>query len=622
MSETDPFVDGCLAIAEERDPARMAALAARIAAEVLGAPRAAVRLADGAAAVGFAEPPPSPAAVEGALVAPIGDGGWLCADGKPGGFDAADERRLRALAAQVAVASDRARLAREARATQSLYRTLVEQLPAVTYYRELDAPGSPWFVSPQIEALLGFPHAELMADPNAWQKHLHPDDRERVLAEQRSYRPADARQPLRAEYRMVRSDGRVVWVQNFALAVRDDEGRPRFVMGLLFDVTDMRRAEEQLRHAQKMDAVGRLAGGIAHDFNNLLSVILCSCMLALDELPEGRLRDDLREVVKAGELARDLTRQLLAFSRQQVLQPTVLDLGRVVTGMESMLRRLLGEDVALVLEVAPRLAPVRADRSQIEQVLLNLAVNARDAMPDGGTLTVAVSNAEADATAREQLGLAAGTHVVLSVRDTGVGMDRATLARVFEPFFTTKGKGRGTGLGLSTVLGIVQQSGGAVAAESEPGRGAVFRVYLPETHAAASSTARQAVPPSLRGSETVLLAEDDEQVRRLVRGILERYGYQVIAAANGAEAVQAAEAHAGPIHLLLTDVIMPGMNGRALAERMARARPEARIVFMSGYTDDAVLRDGELDFPATIVQKPVTPNELGRVLRAVLDEKR
>jgi PAS domain S-box-containing protein len=382
------------------------------------------------------------------------------------------------------------------------------------------------------------------------------------------------------------------------------------------------RTEEQLRQAQKMEAIGQLAGGIAHDFNNLLSVVLTYSEVLLQRLPpQDPVRMPIDEIHRAGRRAADLTRQLLAFSRQQVLQPRTLDLGEVLSGMELMLSRLLGEDIDLTIRVAPDLYQVKADPSQIEQVIMNLVVNARDAMPVGGSLAIDASNLEDQERPGERPSLTSVSHVKLSVRDSGVGMDKATVARIFEPFFTTKAKGKGTGLGLSTVFGIVKQSGGSIMAHSEPGKGTTFEVLLPATiDVARADTPPVAAPPTeLRGSETILLVEDDEQVRALAAQVLRARGYCLIESGRPSEALALVAAHRGPLHLLLTDVVMPEMGGRALAELLVARQPSLRVLFMSGYTDDAIVHHGVLESGVTFVQKPLTPESLARGVREVLD---
>ncbi|HJQ31476.1 MAG TPA: response regulator [Pyrinomonadaceae bacterium] len=389
------------------------------------------------------------------------------------------------------------------------------------------------------------------------------------------------------------------------------------------DMTERKRLEEQLRQAQKMEAVGRLAGGVAHDFNNLLTVINgYSDLLAKRLRAEDPLRLNVEEIRKAGERAASLTRQLLAFSRKQVLQPKVIDLNEVVRETEKMLRCLIGEDIELRASLGPWLGSVKADPGQMEQVLMNLAVNARDAMPRGGKLTISTENVYLDEEyAAHHVTVAPGRYVILAVSDTGTGMDEQTKARIFEPFFTTKVAGKGTGLGLSTVYGIVKQSGGYVWVYSEVGRGTTFKIYLPRVDEGAQGYRQSPAPAQaqeLRGTEAVLLAEDDELVRNMTRIILSDHGYKVQAAANGAAALSIFERTEGPIHLLLTDVVMPGISGRELADRLTRLRPEMKVLFMSGYTEDAIVHHGVLDEGVNFIQKPFTPDDLARKVREVL----
>jgi two-component system cell cycle sensor histidine kinase/response regulator CckA len=382
----------------------------------------------------------------------------------------------------------------------------------------------------------------------------------------------------------------------------------------------LRDAESQLRHAQKMEAVGRLAGGIAHDFNNLLSVVLTYSEMLEADLEPGQMRDDIGEIRKAGERAAALTRQLLLFSRQQVLQPVPLDLGATTRGMEKLLQRLLGEDVELVIRTAPSLGTVRADPSSIEQVLMNLAVNSRDAMPQGGTLTIEAENVELDpAFAALHVGAEPGSYVMVAVTDTGVGMDPQTKSRIFEPFFTTKDAGRGTGLGLSTVFGIAQQSDGHIWVYSEPGHGTTFKLYLPRIDAVPVAVGEHAASTEPTGTETILLVEDEDPVRAAAREILQRHGYTVLVARDGIEALAVAEAHPQPIQLLLTDVVMPRLGGPELATRLLPRRPGLRLLCMSGYTDDTVVRHGVLAAEIPYLQKPFTPAGLARRVREVLD---
>jgi two-component system cell cycle sensor histidine kinase/response regulator CckA len=384
------------------------------------------------------------------------------------------------------------------------------------------------------------------------------------------------------------------------------------------------RSEEQLRQAQKMEAMGSLAGGVAHDFNNLLSIVLSYSELCAEGPNVGeQMREDLQQITEAGLRAAGLTRQLLAFSHQQVLEPVVLDLNDVFAKVEQMLRRLIGEDVELVSRPGNDLRRIKADRGQVEQVIMNLVVNARDAMPRGGKLTVTTSDVTLDETyASEHVGVKPGVHVLLTVSDTGTGMDRATLARIFEPFFTTKELGKGTGLGLATVFGIVRQSGGSICVDSQLGVGTTFEVYFPMVEGALGP-ARSDVPVldriSLFGTETVLLVEDDERVRSLVRAILLKFGYVVLEAQSAGDAFLLSEQHQGVIELLLTDVVMPRMSGRQLADRLVLERPEMKVLYMSGYTNDAVVRHGVSNSTIAFIQKPITPEPLMRKIREVLD---
>ena len=419
-----------------------------------------------------------------------------------------------------------------------------------------------------------------------------------------------------------KKDGTTVTVNLFGAPLRDAAGRVTGVLGLMEDVTGVKRLEQQFFQAQKMEAVGRLAGGVAHDFNNLLTAILGSTDLLLETLPPDHPgREDALETRKAALRAADLTRQLLAFSRQQVLAPRVLSLNDVVSEMHKMLHRLIGEDVELRTVLGENLGAARADPGQIEQVVVNLAVNARDAMPNGGRLTIETANVDLDdGYAAEHTVVVPGRYVMLAVSDTGMGMDAATKARVFEPFFTTKPKGKGTGLGLATVYGIVKQSGGYVWVYSEPGQGTSLKIYLPRVDAPveASSPAHPATG-SLAGSETVLVVEDQEEVRRLTRRILEGRGYRVLVAASGPEALRLAEHQAGGIDLLVTDVVMPGMSGRELGLLLGPARPRMKVLYVSGYTDESIVHHGVLEPGVAFMQKPFSAEGLARKVREVLD---
>jgi PAS domain S-box-containing protein len=419
-----------------------------------------------------------------------------------------------------------------------------------------------------------------------------------------------------------RKDGINTALRVSGRAVCDGDKKTAFEL-FIEDVTERRALEQQLRQSQKMEAVGRLAGGIAHDFNNLLMVISGYSEFLLDRLgPDPALRGPAQEIASASQRASSLTRQLLAFSRKQMLAPKILDLNGVVTENLKMLTRVIGEDIDLVMVPASSLGAVRADAGQIDQVIMNLAVNARDAMPSGGKLTIETSNVSLDEEyARFHAPLQAGEYVMLSISDTGLGMDSETQSHIFEPFFTTKGP-KGTGLGLSTVYGIVKQSGGYIWVYSEPGKGSTFKIYLPRV-AERVEPAQVVVPEepafTAPGTETILLAEDEANLRYLARQFLEKQGYRVIEAADGAIAMQIAVAHEGIIHLLLTDVIMPGMNGRELAQRISEIRPNTKVLYMSGYTENVIGHNGTLDADVRLLQKPFTLRDLKSKVREVLD---
>jgi two-component system cell cycle sensor histidine kinase/response regulator CckA len=424
------------------------------------------------------------------------------------------------------------------------------------------------------------------------------------------------------ERRYRRRDGTFVWTRVNMSVHRDSVGRAQYFISVIEDITERRALEAQIRQTSKMDAVGRLASGVAHDFNNLMSVVLSYSELLAADLKDGDpMRADLDEIRAAGQRAVELTRQLLAFSRQQVLQPQVVDLNEIVGTMEKMLRRLIGEDVELFVASASTNGKVMVDPGQMEQVIMNLAVNARDAMPGGGSLTIATEEVELNEVyAAEHIGVKPGPHLMLAVTDSGTGMDKATQARMFEPFFTTKEAGKGTGLGLATVFGIVRQSGGTMSVDSEPGRGTTFKLYFPRADrvAVVRSSSRPPDGRHLRGAETVLLVEDEECVRTLARTILTKYGYRVLEAPGGHEALLLCDQYRAPIDLLLTDMVMPRMNGRQLAERLLSLRPELKVLYMSGYTDDAVVRHGIEDATIAFIQKPITPETLARKVRETL----
>ena len=425
--------------------------------------------------------------------------------------------------------------------------------------------------------------------------------------------------PYEVDYR--RANGEVFTGEGVGSPIRDSKGKAVGMLVLVRDITERHKLEAQLQQAQKMESVGRLAGGVAHDFNNLLSIILGYGEILLKEQPHS---DALEQIVQAGLRAKDLTRQLLAFSRKQVLEMHPVDVNKVVTGFERLLRRMIGEDITLKLALSSEACQVVADTGQLEQVFMNLAVNARDAMPDGGTLTIETAVTELDATyIGNKPDFTPGLYVIISVSDSGCGMDKETLARIFEPFFSTKGQEKGTGLGLATSYGIIKQHGGSIWAYSELGEGTTFKIYLPVCRENIVSPRKDAATPvNLQGSETILLAEDDEQVRMLAVTILRQQGYTVLSADSGAAALTALNGHAGPLDLLLTDVVMPGMNGRELCDQISARFPQITVLYMSGYTNDVIAQRGVLEEGTHFIQKPFSMQTLAAKVRTVLDEKK
>ncbi len=523
------------------------------------------------------------------------------------------KRLLPAIARELREAQGRA----ARRASDARLATLVEYAP-VGICRSTPA-GRFLSVNAALVRILGYDSAtEVLQLDMAHDVYADPAERQRLV--DRHAHTDREYDDIEATWK--RKDGSLLNVQLSGRAVRNAARQIEYYEAFVRDVTEQRRLQQQLVQAQKMEAVGRLAGGIAHDFNNLLTAILGSADLALDSLTAGvPEREEIEEIRKAALRAADLTRQLLAFSRQQVIAPTVLNPNDVVATVDKLLRRLLGEDVELRVVLASDLAAVKVDPSQLEQVVLNLAVNARDAMPNGGKLTIETQNVELNQEyVRGHLSAQPGSYVMLAVSDTGVGMDAATQARIFEPFFTTKEKGKGTGLGLATVYGIVKQSGGWIWVYSEPGHGTTFKVYFPRVAEVAAPAAPTPAPPaSVRGSETVLLVEDEEMILKLVHKVLQANGYTVLVAASGGDAERVAGQHDGPIHLLMTDVVLPGLNGREVARRLEATRPGIRVLYLSGYTDDAIVHHGVLEPGVAFLQKPFSPTVLGRKVREVLD---
>jgi len=522
------------------------------------------------------------------------------------------KRLLPAIERELREAQARATL----RATEASFATLVEHAP-VGIYRS-SPEGRFLSANAAVVRMLGYESAaDVLGLDMARDVYADAAERQR-LVERDTY---SDRQYDSVEATWKRRDGRLLTVQLSVRAVRNRAGQVEYYETFVRDVTDQRRLQQQVLQSQKMEAVGRLAGGIAHDFNNLLTVITSYSDLLLEDLAPGDAkRDDLEQVRKAADGAAALTRQLLAFSRQQAVEPRVVSLNTVVEGLHKILRRVIGEDIELTTTLAPDLGAVRADVGQLEQVLMNLAVNARDAMPSGGRLTVETANVEHDPDyARDREAAAVRQFAMLAVSDTGCGMDEATKARIFEPFFTTKEPGKGTGLGLATVYGIVKQAGGFIWVYSEPGQGTSFKIYLPEVDATAERTTAVAGARAPRGTETVLLVEDAAAVRAVTKQVLERQGYVVLEAPDGEAALRLAQQHRGPIHLLLTDVVMPRVSGRELAERLTQVRPDMRVLYASGYTDDSVVRHGILELGTAYLQKPFSPESLARKVRDVLD---
>jgi two-component system, cell cycle sensor histidine kinase and response regulator CckA len=482
----------------------------------------------------------------------------------------------------------------------------------------VDGEGHRLYNSPAYEKILGYTAEELLST-SAFEQ-VHPDDR--PLIEQAAHAAATVGTAGHVEFRMRHKNGAWRTLESVSSAIMRPDGKADKIVVVSRDITDRKRLEDQFRQAQKMEAIGRLSGGVAHDFNNVLGVIIGYAEVLQENTgisdPD---RSCIEEILRASKRAASLIRQLLAFSRQQVLELKVLDLNQVIVNTEKMLRRLIGEDIRLSTHLENGLGHVRADEGQMEQVILNLAINARDAMPDGGELTISTTTvqiSEAD-TRRYSYPFAAGKYALLTVTDAGIGMDSATQARIFEPFFTTKEKGKGTGLGLSTVYGVVKQSGGYIEVASEPGCGASFKIHLPiVTEPIAEAQRRAGVLQSLNGSETILLVEDETALRVLTRNVLERFGYKVLEASDGIEACQVARKESVDLDLLLTDIVMPGMNGLDLAQCLATDHPDMRILYMSGYTGQGI-GQGILPAGSNFIAKPFSNENLASKVREVLE---
>ena len=524
-----------------------------------------------------------------------------------------DEGRLLGSVGVLTDITERKRAEEALRKSEERYRQIVETAHEGVWV--IDASAITTYVNHRMAELLGLSVEEMPG------RSLYEFVDEEAKAEEREQlRQRSSGVPGQLEFRFRRPDGAPLWTLLSASPMFDESGTFVGSLAMVADIGYRKLLEEQLLQSQKMEAVGRLAGGIAHDFNNLLGVILGYGDLLLRRIQDESLRTRLEQMVKAGERAAVLTRQLLVFSRKQVLEPRVLDLGFLVREMEKLLRRLIGEDIDLSVITADGLGRVRADLGQLEQVLMNLAVNARDAMPSGGRLTIETANVELDESyAAEHPGVRRGRYVVLAVSDTGKGMPPEVQKHIFEPFFTTKEPDKGTGLGLATAYGIVKQSGGNIEVYSEPGHGTSFKIYLPRADEEAEPLVAAPKVPPPRGTETVLLVEDEQALRELARQILEEHGYTVLEARSGLPALEQAKAHAGPIHLVLTDVVMPGMGGRELAEQLSAVRPDLKVLFMSGYTEQAIVGHGVLPEGAVFIQKPFGPDPLLARVREALD---
>lgn len=512
--------------------------------------------------------------------------------------------------------TDRKKAIEALRISEASFRSLVEDAPYGIY--QADDEGRFLRVNPALQRMLGYSTSDELLVINLEKEIFRRLDDFRTMQE--TLYSFDEFKDLEIEWR--KKDGTPITVRCTGRRVKEESGTSAFHEVFAEDVTDKRVLEGRLRMAGKMEAIGRLSGGIAHDFNNILGVMIGYSQLLKRKLTsEKELSEYAEEIEKAGQRAASLTRQLLAFSRQQILTPTVLNLNTLVADMEKMLPRLIGEDITVRFALETDLGTVKADRGQVEQVIMNLAVNARDAMPAGGTVRLETANKQLDELyCWEHPGAKPGRYIMLSVSDSGIGMDKETITHIFEPFFTTKELGKGTGLGLATVYGIVKQSDGYIAVTSSPGEGTSFQIYLPRVDEPVASTpAMVSLEPHRRGSETVLLAEDSEALRKLAKSLLEGHGFRVLAASSGEDALERARQHSAPIHLLLTDVVMPGINGRVLAERLQSSRPTTKILYMSGYTDSFIAGHGVLDQKTNLLYKPFTEEQLVERVRRVLD---
>jgi PAS domain S-box-containing protein len=524
-------------------------------------------------------------------------------------------------AAVLVETTEQVRAVESLRASEQRFREITESIREVFWVLD-PASRQILYVSPAYEAIWGRPCGALYKSPHTWLEAVHPDDREAV---RQASTPPPGDEPFRpydVEYRVVRPDSSIRWIHDRAFPVRDAEGRIHRITGVAEDITDRRKLAAEYRQAQKMEAVGQLAGGVAHDFNNVLAVIQMQCdLIAMSGTLNQDVREFVEEITAAAHRAAALTRQLLLFSRKEIMQPVDLDLNHSIGNMTKMLRRILREDIQVQFNFSMQPLFIRADAGMVDQILMNLVVNSRDAMPGGGRLTVATAAADFDeASAAQTPNARPGSFVELSVTDTGCGIPPEHFGRIFEPFFTTKEVGKGTGLGLATVFGIVEQHQGWVSVASEVGSGTTFRVYFPRVAERAGERARQAEAKPARGNETILFVEDDMHVRPAVRAALAKLGYRVLEAANGADALAVWQRHRDEIRLLLTDLVMPGgMSGRELAERLQREDPALRVIYASGYCADLVTGDFKLEEGVNLLSKPFQTGKLARIVRARLD---
>lgn len=525
-------------------------------------------------------------------------------------------KALNILATTAASALERTLLVEELRAAEQRYRRLSENAPDIVSRYELYPQRRFAYVSPVVGTISGYSPGEHYADADLGRKVVHPDDRALLESVLSGDHPSGSTITLR----WLHKNGNVIWIEQKNVLVQDPDGRLVAIEAIARDITDRRKLEEQFRQAQRLEGIGRLAGGVAHDFNNLLTVINGYSEMALNEIPSDHpIREDLTEVRMAGERAAALTQQLLAFSRKQLVNPTVLNINTTVLDIEKMLRRLIGEDIDLRTSLASDLGNVLADTGQLHQVIMNLVVNSRDAMPDGGEIIIETSNVSVDETyvTLEHPDARQGPHIMLAVSDSGMGMTPEVQARIFEPFFTTKPQGVGTGLGLATVYGIVKQAGGWIGLYSELGHGSTFKIYFPRIDTPVAPE-RAVVGTDLRGTETIMVVEDQPNVLKLTVGALKKFGYNVYSAGRPDEALAWVQSFTEPIQLLVTDVVMPGMTGRQLANQMVGLIPGLRVLFMSGYTDDAIAHHGVLDSGVAYLAKPFTADSLGQKVRETL----